>query len=125
MISGEIVQLVPFGMEDAQKEIRYWQARATTGEEKLKDWSVRSVEQEQRIRELEALNDTQARNMTIFQERIRELEKQLNRTSHAEFTAYAYSHTLEERIQKTREILQAPLLDGKDIQRALDALEGK
>lgn len=36
-------------LDEIAKERNYWESRATTAEQKIKEWSVRSVEQEQRI----------------------------------------------------------------------------
>ena len=74
-----------------------WAARAATAEEKVKDWSVRACEAEARIRELEA---------------------QLKDAGYED----------HRRIQKAREILNDLFKSwgqDQDIQRALDALDGK
>lgn len=92
----------------------------------------RFITSQERIRELEALNDTQAKNMTVFQERIRELERRLEEFTPEDIREMAYGTNalLEQRIQKAREILQAMIKSGSQLgpanmKRALDALEGK
>lgn len=83
----------------------YWESRATTAELKIKEWSVLSVEQEKRIRELE--------------EHLRQLQ------------SFEIANVeMAQRIAKAREILEkasdsADYLHRSTLLKALEALEGK